>query len=271
MSNYFDTLLETISDAEVKTQVQDLAGKVPQLKQWIVDPAAVARADQFARWADEQWDSAHNMTRIEWQQKEKIAALETQVSTLGDGMDLNELNDRLGTFMNEKGLVTKDSFDAAIKAKTDDFTRELDLMGKIATRLPYLNGKHEKEFGEFFDPDEFLVKATEAKATSVDAFYKEFIADKLEAKRTADIDKRIAEAKIEAKREALQERSMAENGQMPTLDGSPEISSFQARVMGMRNQAEGSQVPAEAELGRGQIARIAARQGDMKALTTAVQ
>lgn len=271
--NYLEQLVGRIQDAEQRLQLNTLAGKNPEISQWIANPETVRRADEFSDWARANWDDAHDMTHREWAQSEQIRAFEARQ---GNAVDINELNQHLGTFMTENKLVTQTAFDAAMKTKEDAFSAELNLISGLATRIPYLNAKYKDEFGEMFDPDAFVTQATEKGYArygkeGLDKFYQEFTAEKSEAKRAADITKRVEDAKAEGRREGAQAVAMAQNGNTPTLDdGSPNLGHFQAKLMNLGKDANGSPVPVNAELGRGQIARIAANAGDQADLARRV-
>ena len=219
------------------------------------------------QWSKDNWDEDHGMTRAEYAYSQRIDALENEGR---NRMTFEELNAQLDRYTTDKGLITQSQFQTAIQAKEAEFGRSLDTMARIATKVPYLNQKHEKEFGETFDPESFLTKATEAGANNLDDFYDTFTKDKRAAKQEADVERRIQEAKDAGKREAMQAQSMSQDGQMPTLDGSPEIGHFQQKFMAQR-EANSSAVPASAELGRGQIARAAAYAGDQAAFLGRVQ
>lgn len=268
--DYIQQLLAKIEDVEARAQFTGLIAKAPVLNDWIVDPDTRAKNEQISQWAETEWDYEHGMSRLEFQQQQELAALRAQAPQ-GEGMEINELNEHLGKFIKDNGLMTRAEFDAGIKAKEDAFSNELNVVSTLATRVAYLNGKHEKSFGEMFDPDDFIKTATEKGYArygkeGLDKFYDEFTAEKRTLQQTADMDKRIADARAEERTKVLQERGMGANGQMPTLDGSPEMGHFEMKLKGMGKTADpnASAAPADAELGRGTIARFAANAADAK-------
>ena len=206
-------------------------------------------------------------------------------------MDLNELNAHLEQLTKDGKIATAETIKSQIEAIKSDaswlkpalenelkareqnyseyFNNMVNAQARFAVEIPYLNQKHMQEYGELFDPNEFLNKATEAKATDLRAFYQQFTADKAEAKRQADITAKIEAARKEERQKVLQEQALGNNGvnQNPASDGAPEMGHFQAKLMaqGTKQEGEGakSPVPEGAELGRGQIARAAARAGDL--------
>jgi hypothetical protein len=260
--NYFDQLLNSINDAEAREELQGFAQRVPELSDWVVDPETRRAAERTQQWTREYWDDEHGMPKAEYRQLQQIRALEAQVAN-GNGMELDELNDYLGKFMTEKQLVTNEMLADKERGVND----LLQAMERAAVRIPYLNQKHEREFGELFDPSEFLDKANAAKASDLDRFYNEYTSDKRTAKQQAEIDRKLAEAREEGRRAALQEKAMAPDGQMPSLDGGPVIGHFQKRIMGGDTTGSDSKsAPPEAELGRGLIAKFSARAGDQAEL-----
>jgi len=267
--NYFEQLLGKISDAEARQQLQDLAGKHTEISQWVADPEDVNRAQQFNEWADTNWDHEHNMTRLEFQQQAELESLKTREKS--NGMELDQLNEFLGKYIKDNGLLTRTEVDAQIKAKEDAFNTQLGVVSTLATRIPFLNARHQKDFGDLFDPDEFLKQADEKGyarygTQGLDKFYDEYTSDKRAAKTAADIQSQIDAARADERKKTLAERGMGPGGQIPAIDGSPEMGHFQARLMGLNKPpVEGqTSAPPEAELGRGQIARFAAAAADAK-------
>ncbi len=276
--NYLEQLLAKMDDAATRAEFSGLVDKAPVVRDWIVDPDTRARHEAITHWAETEWDYDHGMSRVEWAQSQELDALRAD---RGKGMiefkDIGELNEHLGRFIKDNGLVTKADYDAGIAREKDLMAQELNLMSTLATRIPYLNGKYQKDFGEMFDPDEFVSKAHEkgfAKfgKEGLDKYYDEFTAEKRTAKQAADLDARIKKERQEERDLVLKERGMGQNGQMPTLDGSPEMSHFEARIRGM-NKPDPTQTsaPADAELGRGTIARFAANAADARERAQSVQ
>lgn len=267
MPNYIEQLLAKLDDVDARTQFSELANKYTVINDFIVDPEARTRTEQIQQWADTEWDYEHGMSKLEYQQQQEIAAL----SARGNGMELNDLKAYLETYTKENGLMTKAEYDAGIAAKEASFNEQLGLVSKLATRIPYLNGKYQKDFGEMFDPDEFVKQAGEKGYAQfgekgLDKFYDEFTAEKRAAKQTAEME---ARAEAEATRrfeEKMKERGMGGQGAGPTLDGAPDMGHFESKMKGLSKQADagGPQAPADLELGRGGIARFAAQAADAK-------
>lgn len=264
--NYIEQLLAKMEDAEAKADFNGLVERAPILNDWIVDPAVRAKNDEIAAWAETEWDYEHGMSKLEFQQQQELAVFKAR----GNGMELNELNEYLGKYIKDNGLQTRSEVEAQIKAKEDAFSQELNMVSTLATRVSYLNGRYQKDFGEMFDPDEFVQKAVDggyAKQgkAGLDQYYQEYTKDKQTAKQTAEIEARIETARKEEREKVLAERGMGADGNMPTLDGSPEMGHFEAKLKGMANvDPNASTVPANAELGRGTIARFAANAADQR-------
>lgn len=273
--NYIEQLLAKIEDAEARQEFSGLLEKVPTAKDWIVDPETRTRNEQLSQWAETQWDYDHNMSRLEYQQQQELADLQAQMALRaedkGQGMELNELNEHLGKYIKDNGLMTKAEYEAGIAEKSKAFENELNVVSTLATRVSYLNGKYSKDFGgEMFDPDEFITKANEKGYAQygkqgLDKFYDEFTAEKRATKQAADLEAMKAAAREEGRQEALKQRGMGEGGNMPTLDGSPEMGHFEAKLKGGHKPLDpaASQVPVEVELGRG-VGRMAAAIADAK-------
>lgn len=262
--NYIEQLLAKLEDVEAKQQFSGLIEKAPMLNDWIIDPDIRAKNDEITAWAETEWDYDHGMSKLEYQQSQELTTLRAR----GQGMEINELNEFLGKYIKDNGLMTKAEVESQIKAKEDAFNNELNIVSNLATRVSYLNAKHHQEFGNMFDPDEFVQKAVDggyAKdgRAGLDRYYSEFTREKQTAKSQAELDAKIEAARVDERNKVLAERGMGAGGQMPTLDGSPEMGHFEAKLKGMANQpAAGASAPADAELGRGAIARFAANAAD---------
>lgn len=268
--NYIEQLLAKLEDAEAKSQFSGLVEKAPILNEWIVDPDIRAQNEKISAWAESEWDYEHSMSKLEYQQSQELTALQAQIAQRGNGMELNELNDFLGKYIKDNGLMTKAEVEAQIQAKEQAFNSELNLVSNLATRVSYLNAKYQKDYGDMFDPDDFVTKAIEggyAKEgkAGLDRYYGEFTREKQAAKQQADIDARVEAARKEEREKVMAERGMGTNGQMPTLDGSPEMGHFEAKLKGMAQaDPNATAAPVNAELGRGTIARFAANAADAK-------
>lgn len=275
MPNPFEALLSAITDPNDAESLKGLATKYPSINDYIAPPDQVNLYRKVDAWSAQNWDDEHKMTKTEWRQQQQIAEMTRLIAEApGDSMELNELNTWLdqqtkdGKVLTAAGLAEKvkpildETFTAKEKGYQEFFSGMLNTQARIATRIPYLNAKHQQEYGTMFDPDEFLTKAVEAKATSLDEYYKTYTAEAAEAKRKADIDKQIADARADERKKALQETAMGERGQMPTSEGGPEMGHFEAKIRGLGVVKDKSPVPEGAELGRNQISAAMARAGD---------
>lgn len=284
-ANIFESLLGSIAESD-RVVFKDIAERNPDLKKYIGDPDKVKRVDGVEQWYADNWDFEHEVPKNEYAQQLKISDLETQLATAtaakGEEMNLDQLN----AFLDEKiksGVVisptqVKEEVNGIVAAKEKEFETYtntiLNSVAATATVVPYLNQRHEKEFGELFHPNDLLKAANEAKATDLEAFYDtKFVAEKRAAKQVkqAELDKTAHDAELAAAREegrksALQEK-IGQEGQMPSIEGSPEMGHFQARLMKVENKTTSS-VPADAVLGRGQIAAAAARDLELAKLAS---
>lgn len=279
-----ETLLAAIESADDQAALKALVEKNPKASE------VLTRADAMEQWTAENWDAEHKMTKREWRQQQQIASLlEQQAAQGANPMELNELNtwmedqiksgrvlaptavdDKLKTLREDTSWL-KPALETELKTREDNYNKYFSALvntqAQVATLIPYLNQKHYLEYGELFDPEEFLNKATEAKASDLKSFYQTFTADKAKAKQEAEIEKRIAAARDEERKKTLQDITLGSEGvnRNPVSDGGPEMGHFQAKLMGMTGAKEGaakSPVPEGAELGKGTIAAAMARAGD---------
>lgn len=268
--NYFEQLLEKIEDPDARTQLTDLAAKHSFVNDWVIDPALRQKTEEISTWAENEWDYEHGMSKLEFQQSQQLAALQGQLNTRGNAMELKDLDEHLGKFMSDKGLMTKAEHDTVLAQKEAAFNEMLGMTTVLATRIPYLNAQYQKDYGEMFDPDKFVTEANEkgyAKhgAKGLDEYYKEFTAEKALAKQNADLEARaekLATEKYEAK---LAERGTQTGAAGLGNDAGPEMGHFEARLKGIQNvDPTAPKAPADLELGRGGIARFAANAADAK-------
>lgn len=271
--NYLEQLLTKIEDVEAREQFTGILAKAPMVSDWIMDPETRTKTEAIKSWAESEWNYEQGMSNLEYRQQQELAALQgrfEEANNRKDGMEINELNDFLGKYIKDNGLMTRTEHDAALKLKEDAFSSELNLVSTLASRVPYLNAKYQRDFGDVFDPDVFIKTANEKGfsrygAEGLDKYYEEFTAEKRAEKTAADLEAKLAAARDEGRKAALQEAGMGQSGTMPTLDGSPEMGHFEARLKGMANKIDPtqSQVPSEVELGRG-VGRHAAAIADAR-------
>lgn len=271
---YIEQLLEKFDDIEAKAQFTGLAEKYSFLNDYIVDPGVKTKTEEISQWAETEWDYDHGMSKREYQQEQELEIYKTQLEAAGNRKmktsELEDLDSFLGDYIKKQGLVSKTEYDAAIKEKSEAFETQLNVISRLTTRVPYLNAKHQQEFGKMFDPDDYVKRAIDGGyANSVDGldrFYGEYTKESAEAKRMADQETLVTKAREEGAK-AERDRIIASSPSgMPTLDGSPELSHFQQKIMGMNKVADptASTAPADVELGRGTIARFAALAADAR-------
>lgn len=283
--NVFEQLLTKLEEAD-RTILVDIATRNPALNTYIGDPEKVKRVDDVDKWYTENWDFEHDKNKHELALGRRVEELEKELTTAkGEAMDINQLN----TFLDEKikaGSVVsaqqmKEEVNGIVGAKEKEFeayTKSL-LNGAIVGSLDssFLTLKHFQEFGEVLDPNDIVKAANEAQATDLRAFYDtKFVAEKRAAKVAAEQatkdeahKKEIEAAKEEGRKAALEER-IGKEGQMPSIEGSPDLGHFQARMMRVPVENKTS-VPDDAVLGRNQISAAAARDYERAKLAGTVQ
>lgn len=290
-TNIFETLLGSIAEAD-RVTFAEIAERNPGLKIYIADPSKVSQVESAEKWYVENWDFDHEMPKAEYQLRIANKDLEAQLVTSAaekaalaakgeESMNLDQLNAYLDERIKDGKVVSaaqmKEEVTGIVSAKEKEFqdytANILNSVASTATVVPYLNQRHEKEFGELFHPNDLLKAANEAKATDLEAFYDtKYVAEKRAAKNAAASeaakaaqDAAIAAAREEGRKSALQER-VGQDGQTPSIEGSPEMGHFQARLMKVEDKTESS-IPKDAVLGRGQIAAAAARDYERAKLT----
>lgn len=300
-ANVFDKFLESLANTDVRRELSELAQKEPKLKDAFMAQDDYSRnMDQhrddleelqgWRNWRSENWISDSNgkgMTKAEQRQKERLEALEAErqeyerklaeaaFNTGGDEVTFEQLAEQLGTLAKEKGLVDNNRLDEVIKTKTGEVEELVKNSNRIITtaalQASYLNQKHDKEFGELFDPLDFIKQAHEAGQYDLPKFYDQWIAPRriekerndLQAKLTAQ-EQKHAEELEKARKEGEASRSMSPGSEgMPvdTEGGLADLPAFQRKYLQMdRKDSEGNPKPPDGSLGDGGVAAFAARE-----------
>ena len=219
--NIFDSFLESLPDPDVRKGMTDLAQREPKLKDAFMAQSdysrklnenrdALSELDGWRRWREENWVTVADgkgMTRAEQNAISRLQTLETEkqdlerriteaeFSTGGDEVTFDQLKNELDTAMTQRGIVDNARLDEVIKSKTtevEELVRNSNRIVFDATAiLPYLNQKHQQQFGEMFHPREFVKAATEAGQYDFEKFYDSWIQPKLDAKKDADFQAKL--------------------------------------------------------------------------------
>jgi hypothetical protein len=137
--------------------------------------------------------------------------------------------------------------------------------------VPYLNAKHQKEFGEMFDPDEFVAEAVKKNRFDLKPYYEEWVsqkrADKMKSDyeaKTQEVTEKLTKEKDEAvaaaKAETERIKGMGLGGQNPSDTESPTMGAFQRKVLKLEETQDDKSKAPEVPLGEGGIAAFAARE-----------
>jgi hypothetical protein len=294
----WERVLESISDEEDRKALEGIGSKHRVLQDSVLAQSDYSRkmdevrdkvtlADSWKKWREENWLDSDSMTKAEKHKADQIAELQAERARLqaqvelGAGendMTAEELANLLDTRIKERGLVGQSDLDKVIGDKTTELQEfvkgTLGFSSQASLVVPYLNQKHQQEFGELFDPVEFVKEATSKQRYDLKDYYdKEFVQGKREAKQKSEFDaqkakwQEEADAKAKAefergKREAEQARVMSQGAQIPTDDTGPQASAWVRKYyQGSNPTEEGAAKPPEGtKLGDDSIARFAARE-----------
>ena len=286
-SSAFDALLKTFGTEEDQNLFSQLAERNPEVLSYGL------RQDDYSRkldehrseleelqswrsWRENNWDPEVKMTKAEREKQERLDALESEKADLesriaaGGDMTFEDVERFGNEWLKKTGikpdqLVTKDVIDA----KTKEFQNLNAFTAKAALEVPYLNAKHEKEFGDLFDPNDFLKQATEAGQYDLKAFYEgSFVTNKRQEKMKSDYERQLKEKDeaFAAEKKAAEDRLARMAGMGPQGTGSPAdtegpaMGPLQRKMMGLdKPKPEGRGAP-EVPLGDGAIAAHAARE-----------
>lgn len=285
----FDEILQGFTADEDKQAFTGLAERYPQLKDYGLRQSDYSRSmnenrekleklEEWNTWKEQFWDSDSKMTKAEKQMQIELEEARTERTRLeqaiatgnfgGQDMDFAQIENDLDGFLKKRGIVDKDT----LTAKEAEFKALTGAQQYASLTVPYLNLKHNKEFGEPFNPTEFVTQATEKGRFDLEEFYENsYVLGKRQAKVEADhkaelerikAESELAVAQAKKDTEQLMERMKGMGpGSGPTDDVGTEMGSFQRGYLKL-DQAipEGANVPEGVELGDHSIAKIAARE-----------
>jgi len=288
----FDSLLETFGSDDDRKVFEDLAAKNPAVREYGL------RQDEFSRrldefkgrdeyvkkwedWEANNWDEDAKMTKAQKAALAKANQLQTEKAELearlsladlgGDGMTFDDLNKWGTEFLQKNNLVTTDSVKAEKEALEARMNGLNQFTANAALMTPYLNQKHQQEFGELFDPTEFVKTAVDKGQFDLKDFYEnsyvvEKRRQKVEADHKAEIerlkaeaDEREKKAKEEAEAKVARMQGMGAGGLNPSDDSGAQMGSLQRKMLGLDKTAEGGSGAPEVALGEGGLAAYAAR------------
>ena len=293
----FDALLESFGTDEDRDLFQSLAEKNPAVREFGLrqddysrkldaHSAELDELQNWRQWRESNWDSAHKMTRAEKLKQDRLDALETEKAELetrlgamefGESeMKLEDVEKIALDAMKKNGIdpdrfVSADSLTGKEK-EVKDFVLGLNAYtAKASILVPYLNQQHKDEFGSYFDPEEFLAKANEAKTVDLKDFYQRYTAETRMQRMQADADAKVATANkqrddgIAAERarvDAITEKmkGMGAQGTNPADAEPPQMGPLQRRLLGLDKKDDSGSGAPEVPLGEGAIAAHAARE-----------
>jgi hypothetical protein len=306
--NVFDTFLESLSDDGVRRGLSELALKEPKLKDAFMAQSDYSRKldehrddleelNGWRGWRNENWISGADgkgMTKAEQRQADRLRALEAERQELetklaeaafssgGEEVTFEQLSEQLGTLAKERGLVDNARLEEVIKSKTGEVEELVKNSNRIVTTasllVPYLNQKHRDEFGETFNPLEFVQQAHQAGQYDLQKFYDQWSEpkrmkkerDEFETKLKAQTEQHAKELE-EARKEGAASRSMSAGSEgMPvdTEGGLADVPAFQRKYLQLdRKDGEGNAAPPEGKLGDNSVAAFAAREFARKPVT----
>lgn len=286
----FDEIISQFGDDDDKSTFLGLAEKYPTIKEYGMRQSDYSRqlnenkekfefVDKWNKWKSENWIDEAEMTKQQKSAVDEAARLkqvtedlESKIANMGLGGDevtFEQLEQFGAKLITDKKIVTQADMDAK-EAELKGFVTGVNgFMTKAAVTVPYLNAKHQQEFGEMFDPDDFIKVATEKQRYDLKDFYeKDYVVEKRQAsiearhkaaieKVNADAEVKIAEANRKAEEIAARVAGMGANGMTPSDDGGSSMGGFQRRYLELDKAEKNDAVP-DVPLGQGSVAAYAA-------------
>lgn len=283
----FDEILSVFQSDEDRLAFTGLADRYPAIKEYGLRQSDYSRSMQemdhekdylnrWKSWEQENWDGAKGMTKGEVEKAQQLEALQAEKDRLsqliefgsGGEMDFAELEKWGKDFREKNNLVSSDIILKEKKALEDKMNALNLFTAQAAVEVPFLNRRYEKEFGDQFDPQQFLKDANEKGRTNLREFYDEWTREARDKKTTEshrlemerlreETTQQIAKQKEQADAELARLRGMSPGGS-PT-DGGEAISSMKAALLGIKTDKDNTDDAPGAVLGGGGIAAVAAQ------------
>jgi hypothetical protein len=285
----FDEILNSFADSEDRETFTDLADRNPRVREYGLRQSDYSRSmDQLRKerteheedldeltewrnWRNEHWDADARMTKRELARYKEVQALKDENTRLqnqllleGEDVNFEQLEKWSDEIAAKKGYITRDDISRKEQELKEFVAGGQNWLARAATTVPYLNQRHDKEFGEPFDPDKFLSDAvTKGRFNDLKEYYEEWVAPQRQEKQKAHSTKEIEEAKAEAekqKKRADDAELRVAGGPAPVDVEGSDMAPFQRQYLGLDKKPEGSSGAPEVPLGEGAIASYAARQ-----------
>lgn len=282
----FDDLLLTFADEADRQTFNQLAERNPEVLNYGMRQSDYSRRldevkdeledlEKWRAWRRDHYDQEHKMTKTELEKTQQLEALAAEKERLeskllleggGGDMDFEQLEAWGKEFVTKRGIVTTETLKTKEKELTDFVSGMNAFTNEASLIVPFLNRRHEKEFGEMFNPKAFLKEAVDkGHFGDLETFYeKDYVAEARTKKMRSDYDlelkKKNDELAAERERADKAERAAAagQGGSPVDVDGST-MGAFQRNYLGLNKEKDGSGAP-EVELGEGGIAAYAARE-----------
>lgn len=285
-----DVLASIIPNGSDRKVLEDVAAKYPALRESILRQSDYSRKmDELQRERQtlqervehgEQWDNWYRQnwvpdalgpglgaTKRELEHVKKLKEAEKQLAEMqqrievGGEVTFDELNNYLDKKFQETGVARKEDIDRVVNEKAsgvEQFVQKnLEGYTHLATRTPVIALKHFKEFGEVLDPEGLIEFALKNKKPDLDTAYDDFVKDQREQKAAKQREEELERVRREEREKIFAERGMSPSS-MPDDNGSPDVGPMMKRILSIQGADDGGDA-SKAELGRGQLAKHAAR------------
>jgi len=293
--NAFESLLEAIGDENDRKSLQSLGEKYKEVKDGYLRQSEFSRSmnelaadkkkfdsekqridaelsklEQWKNWSRENWDEEARMTKVEKARLEKIEQLNSELEVLKTaqeaGMTFEEVTSYLDNEVAKRKLVTEDKFSDLKKSLIDKDFYEKDVLtrvGGVANGMEYLYDStlplvlsHKDEFNEVIKPSEIIKFANENGFKDISKAYDTMVGARRSEVLKQKNDAALAAAREEGRKEALKEKGMGTNGQVPVDNGPPVMGHLERKLRMPKDQQDSE--PIDMPLGSGAMA-VAAR------------
>jgi hypothetical protein len=272
----FDKLLPKIEEAD-----RAVFQKYPDVKE-AIDALEATKAeletkyrvadDYVKRWEafdlKTNWDKDSNMPRaakeVIDQQTARILELEAKQGSDMTWEDMEPIvTAKLGKEFDSRGVLTKDKFEKEVKPEFTKYADEkVNTLASgfdiVLNEFGPLFTKHAREFGEDLEPKKVWDHMKEKGIGKITDGYNSFVEAKRNEKVAAQHKSEIEAAEARGRENALKEKAMGKEGQMPgdTRGAQSDMGWFQRTKLATQKKQEVPQLP-DAPLGSGAHAQNA--------------
>lgn len=292
-TNAFDELLASVESVkpEYRQALAEIAEAVPDLRDGYLRKADYSRksdelkserekfqerlsfADQYDAWWKENYvpnalGEGQGATKRELEYRKQAEEIQAKLEeahkqiSVGGEVTFDQLNEQFNSLMKQHNLVRQADVEKAISDKAAGVEKGLNATlggyAHVATKAPKIAIRHFLKFKEEPDIDAIVDFAAKNNYQDLEKAYGDFVAPRIKELEQKEFESKLEAARTEGREAAMKEKGMSP-GQMPVDNTPPTMGAFQQKLMGLKQDSGGIEIPEGATPGDGSIAAIVAR------------